>query len=170
MASGPSVLLCGEKNLNQTKPTQPIKGQYAGEKRLNKDSKASGIHFSLQNCCAVLECRASFLLPTKKKDTGATLCGSWTLDHQAAHPEQHRSPLALVSCQYMLCKYFRYCKTSKIALGVHSQAMESYSRCDILVIYWSLSLWDYSGCFHYPQISICLNISYSCVSLFPSNK
>lgn len=110
-------------------------------------------------------------MPAKKKeDTRATLCGSWTLDCQAEHPEQHRSPLALVSCQDMLCKYLRYCRTSKIALGIHSQAMESYSRCDILVIYWSLSLWDYSGCFHYPQISICLNISYFRVSLFPSNR
>lgn len=144
-----------------------------GKKRGNRDSKTSGIHLSLQDCCAALECRASFLLPTKiKKTSGATSGGSWTLGSQAAHAEQHRSSLAPVPCQYMLCKYLRYCWTSKIALGVHRQAMESYSRCNIiLVIYSSLSLWDYSGCFHYSsQISICLNISYSCVSFFPSNK
>lgn len=66
MASGLSVLLCGEKNLNQTKPT--YKGAICrGKEVKKKDSKTSGIHFSLQDCCAVLECRTSYLLPAKKK-------------------------------------------------------------------------------------------------------
>lgn len=41
-----------------------------GEK---KDSKTSGIHFSLQVSCAVLECGTNYLLPAKKKKTPGQL-------------------------------------------------------------------------------------------------
>lgn len=169
MVSRLSVFLYGGKN-HPTKQNPPIKGQYAGKKKWNKDSKTSGIHPSLQECCATLECRARFLLPTKiKKTSGATFHGSWTFGHQAAHPEQDRCSLAPVPCQCMLCKYPRYCRTSKIALGVHRQAVDSYFSWNILDIYWS----QFVGLFRlFPLLPPNINLSQHklLLSFFTSNK
>lgn len=75
MASGLSVLLCGEKNLNQTKPT--YKGAICRGKEVKKRQQNIWdplLTASLLCCFRVQD--QLFIACQKKEDTRATLCGS----------------------------------------------------------------------------------------------